>query len=206
MKKECDNKLTVAIALMGIVVSVVIFLIALFALLKMFITYKSVKAVAEAVQPIPVEEILEHEKAYNREVREWKERNAEEVVTEKGESYLIEITEEEIDLMARVVMSEASTLSFDAKQAIAQTIVNRVRDEIDEFRNQNTVTEVVMKPHQYSTQDNGEPDQDCYDAVYQALTYKSFPIDMFWFREDHYHRFGEPYINIGTTYFSRSAK
>ena len=67
----------------------------------MFITYKSVKAVAEAVQPIPVEEILEHEKAYNREVREWKARNIidEEVVVEKGESYLIEITEEEIDLM-----------------------------------------------------------------------------------------------------------
>lgn len=122
---------------------------------------------------------------------------------EPAKKYLIDVSQEDIDLMARVVMSEASILSFDAKQAIAQTIVNRVRTDFNDFKNMNTVTEVVNYPNAYSTQDNGKPNADCYYAVEIALTVEAFPDDMFWFREDYYHEFGIPYMNIGSTYFSR---
>jgi len=130
--------------------------------------------------------------------QEWIEEQPEE-----ENKYLIDVTQEDIDLMARVVMSEASTLSLDAKQAIAQTIVNRVRTDFYDFKDQNSVSEVVYHPNAYSTQDNGEPNEDCYRAVEAALMYEGFPTDMFWFREDHYHNFGTPYCHIGTTYFSR---
>ena len=104
--------------------------------------------------------------------------------------------------MARVVMSEGSTLSFDAKQAIATTIINRTKDTKFDFKNQNSVKEVVYHANAYSTQDNGEPTQDCYDAKYAALTSAVFPSNMFLFREDKYHSCGTPYMKIGTTYFS----
>lgn len=124
----------------------------------------------------------------------------------KEPEYLIEITDEEIDLMARVVMSEASICPFETKQAIAQVIVNRVRDTEYEFRYEHTVSDVVGHINGFSTQNNGEPNEDCYEAVYAALTYEVFPRDMMWFREGRYHDFYEPYLNIGTTYFTTFKK
>lgn len=112
--------------------------------------------------------------------------------------YLIDVTQEDINLMARVVMSEASTLCDDAQQAIATTIVNRVRSG----KWGSTVEEVVFYPNAYSTQDNGVPYEECYDAVYSALTYEAFPLDMYYFREGKFHSFGYPLMKIGTTYFT----
>lgn len=115
-----------------------------------------------------------------------------------GPDYIITVSDEEIDLMARVVMSEASILGIDAKQAIAQTIVNRVRDG----RWGETVTDVINYPNAYSTYNNGYPNNDCYAAVEYALMYEAFPEDMYYFRTDYYHDFGYPYCHIENTYFS----
>lgn len=107
--------------------------------------------------------------------------------------------------MARVVMSESSTLCYDAKVATAQTIVNRVRSNYKEFKRQKTVTDVINRPYQFSTQNNGEVTQECYDAVYDALTYESFPTDMLWFCKSP-NSYGVVYAIFGKgsrkTYFS----
>ena len=113
-----------------------------------------------------------------------------------------EFTDEEIDLMARVVMSEASVLSLDAKQAVAATIINRVRSG----KFPDNVHDVVYAPSQYSTADNGDPNEDCYIAVHAAIEYDCFPEDMYYFRRDHYHHFGYPYCKIGNTYFSTEGR
>lgn len=110
----------------------------------------------------------------------------------------VEYTDEEISLMARVVMSEASILDFDGKQAIAQTIINRVIS--DKFPD--SVEEVVYQENQYSTAYNGDVTEECYEAVKFAIEYKAFPMDMFYFRQDFYHSFAYPYMRIGNTYFS----
>lgn len=123
-----------------------------------------------------------------------------ETVVEEVYPYLIEVTQEDIDLMARVVMSESSILPSDAKQAIAQTIVNRVKS--DKFPN--TVKEVVYQENQYSTADNGTPNYDCYFAVESALLYTGFPEDMYYFRADKPHDFAYFYCKIGNTYFNTS--
>lgn len=119
-------------------------------------------------------------------------------VAEEPVPYLIDVTDSDIDLMARVVMSEASVLGLECKQAIAQTIVNRVRSS----KFPNTVEQVVYQKNQYSTQDNGKPNADCYAAVQQALRYEEHPLDMYYFRMWHYHKFGTPYMEIQNCYFS----
>ncbi len=107
-------------------------------------------------------------------------------------------TQEEKDLMARVVMSEGSILPLEGKQAIAQTIVNRMYSE----KFPNNIEAVVTQPYQYSMADNGEPDRECYEAVEAALMYNAFPEDMYYFRTGHYHTFADDYCQIGNTYFS----
>lgn len=111
--------------------------------------------------------------------------------------------QEDIDLMARVVMSETSTQPFDAKQAVASVILNRYFSD----KYPDTISEVIFQPKQFSTADNGIPNQDCYDAVEAAIEYRdAFPPDMYWFRSGKYHsekpgkRYN--YIQIKNMYFS----
>lgn len=111
-------------------------------------------------------------------------------------------TDSEIDMMARVVMSEASLLPQDGKQAVAQTIINRLNSD----RFPDTVSEVIYQPSQYYTGDNGDPTPECYDAVYAAIEYVGFPTDMYYFRRDDFHTFGYPYCQIGNTFFSTEAE
>lgn len=118
-------------------------------------------------------------------------------VEEKPE-YIVYATDEEKDLMARVVMSEASILPLEGKQAVAAVIINRFLS--DKFPN--NITEVCNQPYQFSQQDNGDPNAECYEAVEAALKYEAFPRDMFYFRTNHFFDWAEDYIVIGNTYFS----
>ena len=103
----------------------------------------------------------------------------------------------DIDLLARVVMSEASTQDFDCKQAVAATLINRYNSE--DFPND--ISKIIKG--QYSTANNGEPTEECYEAVYAALAFPdAFPDDMYYFRSGHYHTFGYPYAQIDDLYFS----
>lgn len=106
-------------------------------------------------------------------------------------------TQDEIDLMARVVMSEASILSIEAKQMVAETILNRV----DDPHYPNTIEDVIYEPSQFSTANNGEPTEDCYRAVEDAITYRAFPRDLLWFCSDSAHGYGYDYCTIGNTTF-----
>lgn len=139
-------------------------------------------------EPIPVAEMMNHEEeiAYQK----WLEANE--------PNYLIDVTEEEIDLMANVVMREASILNNDGKQLTASTLVYRVMDG----RWGDTVSEVIYYPNAYCTEFKEEPTKACYEAVYAALTYDAFPHDLFYFRSGKPHSFGEVYAHEGNTYFS----
>lgn len=171
--------------LTGIIAVVVAILLVLF-------TPKNAEGKAVSVtERIPLEEVIKHDEevAYQK----W-------IATEKTEevSYVIDVTEEDIELMARVVMSEGSILPLEGKQLIASTIICRVLDG----RWGDTVSEVVNYPNAYSTQDNGEPTTDCYFAVYEELKREASPDDLFYFRTDRPHSFGYEYAHIGNTYFS----
>lgn len=144
-----------------------------------------ITVVEEVEVPVEVEKIVYLEKEVPTDVAEVMMPEA-------------EFTNEEIDLMARVVMSEASISDIDVKFAIATTLVNRVRSDVFP----DSVAEVVNQPNAYSTQENGEPNEDCYKAVKWAIESQIFPTDMYYFRTDHYHDFGKPLMHLGNTYFS----
>ena len=109
-----------------------------------------------------------------------------------------ELTQYNIDLIARVCMSEAANEPFMGKVAVAMTVLNRC-DNWDK-----STEEIVYAPHQYWTGNNGAPTEECYSAVAFAIENREiFPSDMMYFRNKHYHTFGTPYTQIGAHYFSR---
>ena len=106
-------------------------------------------------------------------------------------------TQVEIELLSRVIMSEAGILPIEGKIAVLSTIMNRVYS--DKFPD--TIYDVITQEHQYSMQDNGEPNDECYKAI-DSYTDGEFPYDMFYFRTKHPHSFGYFFKQIGNTYFS----
>ena len=108
-----------------------------------------------------------------------------------------ELTAYNIDLLARVCMSEAGHEPFIGKVAVVTTVLNRC----DNWNK--TTEEIVYAPNQYWTGNNGTPTEECYSAVAYAIENRDlFPADMMWFRKNHYHNFAHPYIPIGVHYFS----
>ena len=109
------------------------------------------------------------------------------------------VTPEEYRLLLRVCMSECGGKygePIEGKIAVVETILNRC----DIYGK--SIEEVVYEPYQYSTADNGEPDETVEQAVDIALRENIYPDDRIYFRTDNYHTFGKPYQKIGNHYFS----
>ena len=79
------------------------------------------------------------------------------------------ITQSDIDLMAKLVYAESIGEPFDGQVAVASVVLNRVLND----RFPNSIKEVKFQPNAFSCVKNGDitayPDQNCYDAVYEAL-------------------------------------
>lgn len=117
-----------------------------------------------------------------------------------GEQY-IAFDQDDIDLMARVVMSEAGGQTDECKEAVATTILNRVASP----RYSSSVSRIVEDA--YSTADNGPVTNDCYLAVYSAIAwwgsdYAVLPKQAYYFRSGHYHTWALDYRQIDDLYFS----
>lgn len=118
-------------------------------------------------------------------------------------NYYVMMDQEDIDLMARVVMSEAGGQSSDCKEAVATVILNRLASPDYPL----TIYDVVYQKGAFSTADNGAPTNECYLAVYSALTwfgtdYAILPKSCYYFRADHYHSWALNYKKIDDLYFS----
>lgn len=115
-------------------------------------------------------------------------------------------TEEEIDLLARLVMAEGGILPMDGKQAIAQTVLNRVASDSFPDTISDVIYEVKHGVIQFSASPKlyaEEPTLECYYAVEGAIEYPdAYPTDMFWFRIDYPHKFAHFYTQIGNTFFN----
>ncbi len=110
---------------------------------------------------------------------------------------LVEVNQENRDLIARVVMSEANGEPMVGKVAVVATIFNRAR--IYEM----SISEVICSPNQYSTANNGKPTQECYDAIdLYCECPELYPEDLIYFQLRSYSKYGEDYAVIGSHYFS----
>ena len=138
--------------------------------------------------------------------RETKIEENTEVISSSGNVEIVfigneetQVTPEEYNLLLRVCMSECGGRygePLEGKIAVVETILNRC-----EIYGK-SIDEVVYEPYQYSTSDNGEPDETVEQAVDIALRENIYPDDMIYFRTGNYHSFGEPYQQIGNHYFS----
>lgn len=107
-----------------------------------------------------------------------------------------ELTKYDINLIARLVMSEAGYEPYMGKVAVAMTVLNRC-----DYYGESTET-IVYAPNQYYV-GNLTPTEECFSAVAFAIEHREvFPSDMMYFRTSHYHGFGCPYTIIGNHYFS----
>ena len=113
-----------------------------------------------------------------------------------SESDPVPYTDQEIELLARVIMSEGSILPYHGKIGIMATIMNRVRS--DKFPN--TIEEVIYQENQFSMAYNGDPTKECYDAIYDYVE-SGWPENMYYFSSGTPHPFGSQYCQIGNTYF-----
>lgn len=111
------------------------------------------------------------------------------------------LDQEDIDLMARCVMSEAGGQSDECKEAVATTILNRWMSP----RYSNSIPDIINNA--YSTADNGPVTDACYLAVYSAIAwwgsdYAVLPKQAYYFRSGHYHTWALDYRQIDDLYFS----
>jgi N-acetylmuramoyl-L-alanine amidase len=92
------------------------------------------------------------------------------VTSEKSRSNKLSISDDEIDLLARLVRAEAQTESFEGKAAVASVVLNRV--ESPQFPN--SIKKVIYQPGQFQPVSNGEinkpADKESYKAVYAVLS------------------------------------
>ncbi|EKQ52182.1 MULTISPECIES: cell wall hydrolase [unclassified Clostridium] len=79
------------------------------------------------------------------------------------------ITGEDIDLMAKLVYAESAGEPYNGKVAVASVVLNRTTDP----HFPNTIREVIFQKNAFSCVKNGKinasPNQDCYNAVYDAI-------------------------------------
>jgi len=114
------------------------------------------------------------------------------------------ITDEDYELIARCVMSEAGGDTIESQEAVATVIINRYFSPNfpNEFKD-------IIVPGQFSTADNGPITDDVYMSVARAVNFYGsgsciLPYNCYYFRADHYHDFGIPHRKIGNNYFSLS--
>ena len=117
---------------------------------------------------------------------------------------MYEITEEERALLERVVMSEAGNQDYEAQEAVATVVLNRVFCP-DKFGD--NIKDVINAEGQFSTHDNGFPTVSCRLAVHNALQFyggpcQLIPSQIYYFRSGHYHDFGLDYCRFDDLYFS----
>lgn len=87
----------------------------------------------------------------------------------KHDNQQLYITGEDIDLMAKLVSAESIGEPYDGKVAVASVVLNRTLSP--SFPN--TIREVIFQKNAFSCVKNGQinakTNQDCYNAVYDAI-------------------------------------
>lgn len=84
-------------------------------------------------------------------------------------TYIINLSQSEIDLLAKVVYAESGSQPFEGQVAVAATVINRVYSP----KFPNTLTKVIYAPNQFGVVRNGAinrtPSATAYEAVEAAM-------------------------------------
>ena len=111
----------------------------------------------------------------------------------------VRLSENDIQLIAKLVYEEAGAQSYKCQKAIASVVINRM------IRYNKTARQVIFEPGVFSvsisgTRASAESIRAVRDVVKNGTT---LPKNVLAFRNQHYHRgFGRPYCHIDGVYFS----
>ena len=138
-----------------------------------------------------------------KEFEEWVKPHIEGMIPVYGRAGIDYISLDDFELMGKTVFAEAKTEEFAGQVAVAEIILNRVESE----NFPDTVQEVIKQDGAFSSWGNGSVeaapfDDECLEAVQDAVNERVFPDSVVYFREGHFHSFGTPYTVIGHHYFS----
>lgn len=136
----------------------------LFYLVLSISVYPAIDANAENLEGTQIQQVIDGEQNNNIYTNETIE-----VFNNNGSSSSLYISQSDIDLMAKLVYAESRGEPFEGKVAVASVVLNRVTSP--QFPN--TVTDVIFQSNAFSCVKNNEivanPDQSCYDAVYESI-------------------------------------
>ena len=138
-----------------------------------------------------------------KEFEEWVKPHIEGMIPVYGRAGIDYISLDDFELMGKTVFAEAKTEEFAGQVAVAEIILNRVESE----NFPDTVQEGIKQDGAFSSWGNGSVeaapfDDECLEAVQDAVNERIFPDSVVYFREGHFHSFGTPYTVIGHHYFS----
>ena len=133
------------------------------------------------------------------------ENELEEIIEEiVQESHDFNFSEEEKDLLARLIKLEAGDQSWECQCAVGSVVLNRLKQE---YGGKKTLHGVIYARGQFSTAHRikrTKATQTQKDVVeYLLQNGVTLPEDVIYFHYKRYGKWGTPYCCIGTEYFSR---
>lgn len=130
-----------------------------------------------------------------------------EVSTECDPIVYYAMSDEEVELFAKLVYLESGSTSIDCQRAVASVVLNRITTQHSDLRS------VVYAKGQFAVASrltNAKYSADSMDAVKYVLSNgPTIPEYVTYFREGHYFNWGSDYkgyTNIDNVYFSYSTK
>lgn len=111
----------------------------------------------------------------------------------------VRLSENDIQLIAKLVYEEAGAQSYKCQKAIASVVINRM------VRYNKTARQVIFEPGVFSVSiSNTKASAQSIKAVRDVVKNGTIlPKNVLAFRNQHYHRgFGRPYCQIDGVYFS----
>ncbi len=116
-------------------------------------------------------------------------------------------TEEEFALICTTTFCESGGESSATQKMVALTILN----QIGSGKFGDSVREVIYKKNNFSVTQWKDFEERGWtskveQSVLKAMEKNEHPRDMFYFRTDHFHRFGNPYKRVGNVYFSTEGR
>lgn len=116
----------------------------------------------------------------------------------------IELSEEDMDLLYRIVYAEAGGDGIESQKGVTTVILNRLY--APKFGS--SIPEIIYAESQFATPSGIYTDEvinSVNEAVYEyGFPDQILPYTCYYFRADHYHEFGIPYTHYGNTWFSLS--
>ena len=153
---------------------------------------EDVKHIKEPIEEVVIVKSVEEIEVVEKNIKE----PAEETATE------IELTTDEIELIALVTMAEAEGEPEEGKRLVIDTILNRV----DHERFPDTVYNVIYQKNQFTSMTNGRVDrcrvtEELCELVREELANRT-NYDVIFFTANQYGKYGQPMFSVANHYFS----